>query len=315
MSEFKTKENKGFIWDFLNEQKLFDGISPSYQKDIQLSFEQMIENVDIQYTSKGLIDKNKEVIRLMVGQLELYKKQTQAQLQSQQQPRSKTTNNQQQNDPIIYKAEDIHQDRQSKMDIAFKQKQNEFNSFKMKSPQDISFADKKDEPIGDDMDNLIAKTIAMREKQLNQLLETQNPDQLNRAAKWIDNGNNGNNVNASGKVINLKIGGDTELNDKIVTLPSSIQNGSTRASPISSNSRDKKVSFNDADNIVYHDLSHTDAIVEQKPDNIELNFLNRLKRTTPEPQMNKNDIDELKIKIDKVLFNQEEIMKFLQKMQ
>jgi hypothetical protein len=311
MSEFKTKENKGFMWDLLNEQKLFDGISPSYQKDIQSSFEQMIENVDIQYTSKGLIDKNKEVIRLMVGQLELYKKQTQAQLQSQQQSRTKITNNQQQNDPIIYKAEDIHQDRQSKMDIAFKQKQNEFNSFKMKSPQDISFADKKDEPIGDDMDNLIAKTIAMREKQLNQLLETQNPDQLNRAAKWIDNGNN---VNTTGKVINLKIGGDTELNDKIVTLPSSIQNNSTRAIHNSSNSRDKKVSFNDADNIVYPVLSHADAIVEQKPDNIELNFLNRLKRTTPEPQMNKNDIDELKIKIDKVLFNQEEIIKFLQKM-
>lgn len=302
MSEFKTTENKGFIWDFLNEQSLFDGIDPSYQKNIQSSFEQMIENVDTQYSSKGLIDKNKEVIRLMVGQLDVYKKQTQIN-------RTKNTaSNQQQNDAAIYKAEDIHQDRQSKMNVAFKQKQNEFNSFKLKSPQDISFADKKDEPIGEEMDNLIARTIAMREKQLNQLLEThQSSDQLNRAAKWIDNGNNSA---PAGKVMNLKIGGDTELTDKIVTLPSS-------------NHREKKVSFNDAENITYPSLQTNDTIpleTSKTEDKIEFNFLSRLKRTTPDPvstqtTISKTDVDELKIKIDKVLFNQEEIMKFLKNLQ
>ena len=156
----------------------------------------------------SLSDVNKHVIREFVQMLRTSTQQPQNPMQN------ITTQNQNQNPnqkkkkiEVVYRAEDLQNERASEFDRQFREKQAEMDSFlTLKKPTDVSFKDselKEDKPIGDEMSRLIANELAARERELVQL----KPEDIKRAQQWIgttdNNGNNGNN-NAPNNNIAIK---------------------------------------------------------------------------------------------------------------
>ena len=286
MENFTGNENKAFLWSFLNEQNLFDGINVKFKDDIKNIFERTIEYVSRQQSIKTLSDKNKETIRIMVGKLGEYKRQSLTQLQVQNQNLHQNQNNLKAKG--IYNSNDIHQERQQRIDSEFQRKKKEFDAISPKKPDTIDFTDKNvDSPIGEEnIDALIAKTIAMREQQLNQIMDFQEPS---KAAEWI-----GTSINASTgatNIVNLKIGKETPLSDKhIVNLDST--NSNPKMSPIN-----KQVSFSNenqvytfSDNNMSMSINEIDSVNNTSlnnqsvfsPDNIS-SFFNKLKKNDKTP--------------------------------
>jgi hypothetical protein len=245
MSDFNSIQNKGIIWELLIEQNLFEGIDQKYKLEIKDLFEQTILIIEKQGRGLSLIEKNKEVIKNMVIKLEVFKKQSNVN-----------------NHPRQYTNEDLQRERQNAFERELKRKQTEFDGLTRKIPEKIDFADKLDEKIGDKMDLLLAETIAMREKQLNQVIQTHNPD---NASKWIENGNKIGNVLLDEQndqhIKNLKIGQDTNIQEnQIVNL----------------DKKQQRVTFNENNNKIHN------YIEESLPNipiiDIGLNFLSMLKK-------------------------------------
>ena len=68
-------------------------------------------------------------------------------------------------------------------------------------PKEISFSDKLDEPIGSEMDSMVADVLKRREQELNVVLQGQNTDE---GDNWIN------------KNKNIKIGDSTDLTEKSI---------------------------------------------------------------------------------------------------
>ena len=213
MTDFTGNENKGIIWDILVEQKIFENVESKHKYEIKDIFEQTILITEKQGRGLSLIEKNKEVIKTMVIKLDTFKKQLL---------------NKPPSVPRQYTNSELHKERQSAFERELKRKQTEFDGLTRTAPEKIDFSDIVDEKIGDKMDMLLAETIASRERQLNQVLQTQTPDQ---ATKWIEGNLDENGIENKGQNINLKIGNDTYIQDNIIV------------------NLDKKVSFNDTNKI------------------------------------------------------------------
>jgi len=133
--------------------------------------------------SGSLSDVNKRIIREFVQMLRTSTTQ-------QTQPTMQTPN-QNQNAPkkkkieVVYRAEDLQNERASEFDRQFREKQAEMDSFlTLKKPTDVSFTDtgmNDDKPIGDEMSRLIANELAARERELVQL----KPEDIKKAQQWI----------------------------------------------------------------------------------------------------------------------------------
>jgi hypothetical protein len=88
---------------------------------------------------------------------------------------------------LVYRAEDLQNERASEFDRNLREKQAEMDSFlTLKKPADVSFKDKDkgvpdDKPIGDEMSRLIAQELADRERELVQL----KPEDIKKAQQWI----------------------------------------------------------------------------------------------------------------------------------
>ena len=216
-------------------------------------FEQTILITEKQGRGLSLIEKNKEVIKTMVIKLDTFKKQLL---------------NKPPSVPRQYTNDELHKERQSAFERELKRKQTEFDGLARTAPEKIDFSDIVDEKIGDKMDMLLAETIASRERQLNQVLQTQTPEQ---ATKWIEGNGNENGIENKGQNINLKIGNDTYIQDNIIV------------------NLDKKVSFNDTNKIQNFSIDSAPNTItpsSQSPSpskqvnsfNIENNFFKMLKK-------------------------------------
>lgn len=297
MADFLSNKNKEFIWDFLLENKLFNGIDPKFKSNIESDLNKVISHVSTIQNFTSLVDKNKEVLKLISHKLVNYRKNQLPQTQPLQQPPNQQS----------YKSDDLQSERQRQLEQQFKNKQEEMNKILLgKKPDDVKFKDEIDKPIGGDIDRLIEQTIEMRRQQLNQVLEKQDTTQ---AAKWIGN---------EGAIRNLKIGGETELKEaQIVKLDKTNTNESVDK---------KQVSFN----------SDQNRIIEYDNDSSSLSnfntskFLNKLKKTpSQQPQQQnisteisesdiknvKNDVllDIINKKLDTILSQQREILEKLSK--
>ena len=102
--------------------------------------------------------------------------------------------------------------RQTQFDDNLLKKQRDFDSYKQTPPKNISFKDEIDDKhIGDEMDNLIAKAVEMREKQIKQIFinPNLNINQENKE-KLIDN--------EIKNIKKLNIGEDILINENIIDL-------------------------------------------------------------------------------------------------
>lgn len=166
---YNSKNNKSFMWKLMIENEMFAGISSNYMDNIIRDFESVVANVENTEQSSSLIEKNKLTISEMVPTLNKYRNQSSSSLDRAQ----------------SYNSDHVHQQRQKLFQQGVEHKQTEFNSMiNPIIPQNIDFTDKHvDKPIGSEMDDMLAKTIAWREKELNLVLDKQD---LSSATKWLN---------------------------------------------------------------------------------------------------------------------------------
>ena len=197
LSSFSTNENKALLWSVLHGSGKFVGIPDSQQQTIQELFDSTIREMGEHYRKSNqpvnLNAINKEAVVVICNKIEAVKQRQQQ--QQQQQLQQSPYNNQQNPQQIyqkkqqqvpqletIYRAEDLHKERQNAFQNEFKKKEEEMSSIlKLKKPEEINFTDDVyDKPIGNDMERLLAEALASRERELEQIKNTAftapNPD-------------------------------------------------------------------------------------------------------------------------------------------
>ena len=180
-------QNKGLLWTTLQESGAFAGLSRDQFQPVQSAFDRAVQQAAAASSNASLSDVNKGIIREFMQVLRLYQ-------MSQNNPNNQNNannaanpNNAQKKKKIelVYRAEDLQNERASEFDRNLREKQAEMDSFlTLKKPNDVSFADTavdEDKPIGDEMARLIAQELAARERELVQL----KPEDIKKAQQWI----------------------------------------------------------------------------------------------------------------------------------
>jgi hypothetical protein len=272
LSTFTSTENKGLLWSVLHGGGKFDGVPETALKNVQVMFETTINEMNETFKKMNqpvdLNVMNKEAVYVICKKLNAFvvvnppPPYPVEQKKQQQIPQLET----------IYRAEDIQKERQSAFNTELKKKEEEMSSIiKLRKPDEIKFTDDNyDKPIGDDMERLLAETLASRERELEQI--TKSKEDKDIAEKWIN--------------------------------PNSIAPAKNQNSTNNDADRKKKVSFNHIQIEHEHVHEHEDnfsapaapAVPPPPPSNenttLEINTLfNKFKKiTTPTNNQNNNNL-------------------------
>lgn len=160
---YLDNSNKEVLWSTLQESDIFVGIENSNFSKIKSIFETTMHKINENHKNTSLINKNKltvnELIKLINKEKEKSKKLK-----------------------VVYKSEPLN--REQIFNIKLKEQQDNLNqTINVKKPEDIDFSDNNnnDNPIGNEMDQLIAEKLASRERELEMLTEN-----TEDAKKWIN---------------------------------------------------------------------------------------------------------------------------------
>lgn len=175
-------QNKELLWTTLQESGAFTGLTRDQFQPVQAAFDRVVQqSADKSGGNASLGDANKHIIREFVQVLRSF------QMPPQMPPKKKKVE-------LVYRAEDIQNERSSEFDRQLREKQAEMDSYlTLKKPSDVNFTDaglKEDKPIGDEMSRLIAQELAARERELVQL----KPEDIKKAQQWIGTDTNVNEV-------------------------------------------------------------------------------------------------------------------------
>jgi len=184
-----SASNKELLWATLQESGAFAGLTRDQFQPVQSTFDRVVQQAAAKSgTAVSLSDTNKHIIREFVQVLRTF------------QPNNATNNAMKKKKvELIYRAEDIQNERVGDFDRQLREKQAEMDSFlTLKKPADVSFVDAEDKPIGDEMTRLIAQELAARERELVQL----KPEDIKKAQQWI--GTNATAVNTVNPVNPVK---------------------------------------------------------------------------------------------------------------
>ena len=192
-------DNKKLLWNLLHENGIFTGIDNDRFDAVKKIFENKL--VEIKNTNTDITDLtilNKKAIGTLVNEINSFKSEIEFfKKKSYESEREKKK---------IYKKEDIQQDRKDEFNTELTKHQNNFNeNINGSKPSNINFSSDLDKPLGNDMDIMIASTIANRERELEQLTNYKNVD---NAKEWINNDNP-----PTTSSVNLKIGDSANLQD------------------------------------------------------------------------------------------------------
>lgn len=145
------------------EGGIFNGIDATNLDEVKAVFEQQIAATDVQQGT--VMEKNKTVMRRVVSALEPLK--------------SSGTSV-----PPRVTADDIRGERMERFGKEMEGKQAEFNQLmNTPKPNRPDFSDGlEDQPIGGEMDNLLAQAIARRERDFNVAISTQD---VSAAQEWV----------------------------------------------------------------------------------------------------------------------------------
>lgn len=171
---FLKQENKGLIWSLLQDNNTFDGLTNEKFPFVQKKFEDILTRINVEYNKNSLIEKNKIAIEMSIDMINNEKNRVDKKVQ------------------MIYKAQDLEDERKSKLNEEYNQQKQQLDSIINPSkPKEINFNDNikddEDRPIGNDMDRLIAERMASREREL------EIPQVSEEAKKWINYDNKINN--------------------------------------------------------------------------------------------------------------------------
>ena len=177
-AQISSTSNKGFLWNLMVEADVFGGVPPDKKQSVIEIFEQVIKEVE--YNNTGtLIEMNKAVIMRVNSRLDPLREQQQ-----------KTTSE----PPKLVTAAEISANRQEQFADNLSERQRQFDEMMVnKKPDEVDFSDKsvEEKPIGSEMDDMLAKMMARREQQLNQVMKSQD---TNAAQTWINNDGSGTNT-------------------------------------------------------------------------------------------------------------------------
>ena len=189
---FNSKQNKGMLWNTLNESGCFTGLQNSDYNSVKQHFEQSISMSA--NTQEPVFDVNKKFIAYFSNYLEQFKNKT-------VEPSSELQQ--------VYSSDARRKASQDQFNYALNSKQNERISTEPKKPSNISFTsnEQEDKPIKD-MDAQLAKMMADRKLDIN----LDNSDKK-KAESWINNGQD-RNLSTSKKSVTFS---DTKMdsNDPI----------------------------------------------------------------------------------------------------
>ena len=185
MQRVDSVQNKELLWTTLQESGAFTGLTRDQFQPVQSAFDRAVQQAAAASSNASLGDVNKQIIRDFVQVLRSF--QAPPQMPPQMPPKKKKVE-------LVYRAEDIQNERASEFDRQLREKQAEMDSFlTLKKPTDVNFTDaglKEDKPIGDEMSRLIAQELAARERELVQL----KPEDIKKAQQWIGTDTNANEV-------------------------------------------------------------------------------------------------------------------------
>ena len=167
MESFLSNENKSVLWGVLQENQTFQGIDNNQFDEIKNLFENTVIKQSKNFNG-SLLELNKKTISELINTINNYKKKPKI--------------------SMIYKAEDIQNERQNVINEQFKKQQDDMNMMlNPKKPGEVNFSDDLvDKPLGSDLERSIAEMMASRERQLEQI-----PQNKNVAENWITNGGTG----------------------------------------------------------------------------------------------------------------------------
>ena len=182
-SEFDSTNNKGFLWNLMYENGMFTDISSSQVQNVKQTFDSIVSDIDKKNENMSLSEKNKQTLIAM---------------------------NKQRDSFIISDIPITSADAANKRSKLFNKnledKQKELSTYiNTNKPKEVNFSDKFDEPIGSEMDNMVAEAIAKRERELNVVLQKQDTQ---KGDNWINKDNLDNK--------HIKIG--EQIQDKHVTF-------------------------------------------------------------------------------------------------
>jgi len=174
-------KNKELLWATLQESGAFAGLTQDQFQPVQSAFDRAVQQAALSSMSLG--DANKRIIREFMQSLRSVQNPIPTPNQNNNAPKKKKIE-------VVYRAEDIQNERSSEFERQLREKQSEMDSFlTLKKPTDVSFADTaadEDKPIGDEMSRLIAQELAARERELVQL----KPEDIKKAQQWIGTDSN-----------------------------------------------------------------------------------------------------------------------------
>ena len=176
-------KNKELLWATLQESGAFAGLTQDQFQPVQSVFDRSVQQAARSMSgSVSLSDVNKHIIRDFMQVLRSVHNPINP-INANNAPKKKKIE-------VVYRAEDIQNERASEFERQLREKQSEMDSFlTLKKPADVSFADTavdEDKPIGDEMSRLIAQELAARERELVQL----KPEDIKKAQQWIGVANN-----------------------------------------------------------------------------------------------------------------------------
>ena len=150
-SDFKSKQNKGMLWNTLNESGCFEGLQNSDYNTVKQHFEKSIAMST--KTQGSVLDTNKQFITYFSNYLHQFKSKN-----------VEPSNELQQ----VYSSDARHKASQDQFNYALQSRQSERQTSEPKKPVNISFNsnDKEDKPIKD-MDAQLAKMMADRKLDIN----------------------------------------------------------------------------------------------------------------------------------------------------
>lgn len=171
MSEFIQNKNKELLWNLLLNNGVFNNLTEDKLPIVRNDFESLINNLSQQNTDQSLIDKNKIFVLEMIKKINNYDK---VELKTYEPVKE------------MYTSQDIRNKKLDEFNNQVKKAEDDFNSvIKLKTPEEISFFDKNTEetPINN-MDELIEKTIAERNLDVENIVTTNNePKNVN---EWLN---------------------------------------------------------------------------------------------------------------------------------
>ena len=161
-NKFISNQNKGMVWKLLCDYGIFNTIPEHKAPLVKDAFDKKFEMLSKQITPMdNLANLDKRIIEDMMYDLNNFAKEE------------------------IYNAAEIAEKRKKAFQEELNNKQKEFDKLNSTPvPNKIDFSDNLDAPMGSEMDKILAEQIALREKQLNMVLKTQDKEAAN---KWIQN--------------------------------------------------------------------------------------------------------------------------------